>query len=351
MSSRTPEGPLGGFTPTELGGGTADRPEIFPSPLIGEVDRWTTRMYLLAVRTPSLTRPRMITAGVPPELIDTCTEVLTEQGLLRATTPDTWEAIPPDVALPAMAARYETQANYLRDTSTELLQVYRAARLRTGDPAPGVTVLGNLEELSAAVEDVTAAATSQIWAAYDTSPRTTHLFGADLSWHRNRLFAVEGAPLERFTTFDSRMMQHPRAGDVLLARTESGEEIRFLNALPFSIVVADDTSAVIDLTSFDTSGAGSVLIQDRRIVLAVRALCQTWWRLATPLAWDSLGDIDRRSALILSMLAAGATDATMAARAGLSQRTVERRVSALMTQLGAATRFQAGVLAARRGWL
>jgi DNA-binding NarL/FixJ family response regulator len=33
----------------------------------------------------------------------------------------------------------------------------------------------------------------------------------------------------------------------------------------------------------------------------------------------------------------------------VSQRTVERRVRALMDQLGAGTRFQAGVQAGRRG--
>ena len=54
---------------------------------------------------------------------------------------------------------------------------------------------------------------------------------------------------------------------------------------------------------------------------------------------------------ILTLLAAGASDATIARQSGISQRTVERRVRALMDQLGAGTRFQAGVQAARRGWL
>jgi DNA-binding NarL/FixJ family response regulator len=36
---------------------------------------------------------------------------------------------------------------------------------------------------------------------------------------------------------------------------------------------------------------------------------------------------------------------------GLGLRTVRRRISGLMIELGADTRFQAGVEAARRGWL
>ena len=57
----------------------------------------------------------------------------------------------------------------------------------------------------------------------------------------------------------------------------------------------------------------------------------------------------RRDQTILALLAAGAPDATIARQTGVSQRTVERRVRALMDRLGAGTRFQAGVQAARRG--
>ena len=48
------------------------------------------------------------------------------------------------------------------------------------------------------------------------------------------------------------------------------------------------------------------------------------------------------------LLAGGATDETIARQLGLSTRTVERRVRAMLDQLGAETRFQAGVQAARR---
>jgi DNA-binding NarL/FixJ family response regulator len=58
---------------------------------------------------------------------------------------------------------------------------------------------------------------------------------------------------------------------------------------------------------------------------------------------------ERRYQMHLARRAAGATDATIARQTGVSQRTVERRVRALMEQLGAGTRFQAGVQAAHRG--
>jgi DNA-binding NarL/FixJ family response regulator len=61
--------------------------------------------------------------------------------------------------------------------------------------------------------------------------------------------------------------------------------------------------------------------------------------------------LDRRDARILSLLSDGRSDSTIARESGVSLRTVERRVRSLMDRLGAKTRFQAGVQAARRGWI
>ena len=54
---------------------------------------------------------------------------------------------------------------------------------------------------------------------------------------------------------------------------------------------------------------------------------------------------------LLQQLATGAQDEQIARTLGISLRTVRRRVSDVMTEVGADTRFQAGVEAARRGWI
>jgi DNA-binding NarL/FixJ family response regulator len=54
---------------------------------------------------------------------------------------------------------------------------------------------------------------------------------------------------------------------------------------------------------------------------------------------------------LLALMAAGLKDEVVARRLGLSLRTVRRRIANLMDELGADTRFQAGLEAARRGWL
>jgi DNA-binding NarL/FixJ family response regulator len=63
---------------------------------------------------------------------------------------------------------------------------------------------------------------------------------------------------------------------------------------------------------------------------------------------DGPSDADRA---LLGLLAAGLTDAAIARQLGMHPRTVQHRVRDLLDRLGAATRFQAGLQAVRRGWL
>jgi DNA-binding NarL/FixJ family response regulator len=63
---------------------------------------------------------------------------------------------------------------------------------------------------------------------------------------------------------------------------------------------------------------------------------------------DGLPEPDAR---ILGLLLAGLTDQAVANQLGLSMRTVQRRVRALMDLVAAETRLQLGFQAARRGWL
>jgi DNA-binding NarL/FixJ family response regulator len=55
--------------------------------------------------------------------------------------------------------------------------------------------------------------------------------------------------------------------------------------------------------------------------------------------------------LLLGQLAAGAKDEQIARALGMSLRTVRRRVAEVTHELGAQSRFQAGVEAVRRGWV
>jgi dienelactone hydrolase len=93
------------------------------------------------------------------------------------------------------------------------------------------------------------------------------------------------------------------------------------------------------------------------ILSALIALFEAEWARASPIpgittpAADAGGPPDAETATLLAMLAAGMTDASIARSLSRSMRTTQRRMRQLMSDLGATSRFQAGVAARERGWL
>ncbi|MGE6730321.1 response regulator transcription factor [Streptomyces sp. NPDC059900] len=62
-------------------------------------------------------------------------------------------------------------------------------------------------------------------------------------------------------------------------------------------------------------------------------------------------DLSSTERALLRLAAEGCTDAAAASRLHVSHRTARRMMAALMERLGARSRFEAGVKAARLGWL
>lgn len=83
---------------------------------------------------------------------------------------------------------------------------------------------------------------------------------------------------------------------------------------------------------------------------ALTLLFELYWEKAVPVS-ELSGPRSSERTFLLRQLQAGAKDEPIARTMGLSPRTVRRRISQLMIELGADTRFQAGAEAARRGWL
>lgn len=309
-------------------------------------------VYQLAVRHPAMTRAQLVSEGHPPASVDQDLDELAARGLLKpGKTPNTWDAVPPDVALTAAAGRLERRAADTRELAYELSRIYQQVRATYASDRHGIRSLGSLQELDNAINDVVTRAERDIRLLRNPSPHTSLAFRAEQPSDRRRLVSAQGHPLRCRCVYDARTLELPGGGAVVLARVEAGEEARFLTPLPISVTIADEEIAVLDLTSYDSSAVGSMVITERRLVAALNAIVDTFWQLAVPMSGPAISELDERGHRVLRLLAAGATDAAIAEQVGISQRTVERRVRALMEQLGVTTRFQAGVQAARRGWL
>lgn len=149
-----------------------------------------------------------------------------------------------------------------------------------------------------------------------------------------------------------------------------GEEAR-LGHVPMKLAVADGRTAILPLGSEEDRAVESALVVHPSALLdALIGLFEVLWRAATPLrptvprspgpvpgepssagilpSLTSVAPLERFDADVLALLAAGLKDDAIARQLDVSLRTVQRRVRALCDHLGAGTRFQAGLFAARQ---
>jgi DNA-binding CsgD family transcriptional regulator/sugar-specific transcriptional regulator TrmB len=146
---------------------------------------------------------------------------------------------------------------------------------------------------------------------------------------------------------DRPTMDHARA------LIEQGCEVRTVASLPNRMIIYDREFVMIASNAEDTA-AGAVQVSSPGMVTALHSLFESVWQSAEPLeapVHPAPGELTCQQAEALRFLALGHTDEAIAKRLGVSPRTARRITSSLMTHLGARSRFQAGVLAIRLGFL
>jgi hypothetical protein len=144
------------------------------------------------------------------------------------------------------------------------------------------------------------------------------------------------------------------APDVVRQRAAVGEHVRILADVPGRLALVRDSAALIPET-FGLNNGRRLVVRQRSIVGALTMLFESLWERALAVPGIEATEAGAEGAssrrLLLDQLAAGAKDEQIARTLGLSLRTVRRRVAQVLDELGAESRFQAGVEAVRRGWL
>jgi DNA-binding CsgD family transcriptional regulator/sugar-specific transcriptional regulator TrmB len=136
-----------------------------------------------------------------------------------------------------------------------------------------------------------------------------------------------------------------------------GTKVRVTDQQLERMVIMDGTVAVVPVDPANT-GRGALIVRNPGLVAGFLDLFHRAWQDAEELPWlreDSeaarAAQISPQDKRILELLASGCTDETSAREVGVSVRHLRRTISRLMAELGATSRFEAGVEAARRGWL
>ncbi|MFC9794372.1 LuxR C-terminal-related transcriptional regulator [Streptomyces sp. NPDC127584] len=155
--------------------------------------------------------------------------------------------------------------------------------------------------------------------------------------------------------YSQRVGQVPEMVQHLAERAALGVEVRLSPVVPMNMVLADENFALLPTDPRDPDSA-AVLARGPGLVRSYLALYAYCWNAATPYghaepAPHDGGGLTEQQRAALRMLASGIKDEQVARSLGVSLRTVSRLISEVMQELGAASRFEAGVQAARLGLL
>lgn len=183
--------------------------------------------------------------------------------------------------------------------------------------------------------------------------------------------AVSGSALDMGRTIDLRELRRgldiraiyapefrddPAGGAFLREMSEAGALVRVSHDALERMIIVDERLAVVPVDPTDST-RGALVIRAPVLLTGMVRLFGTLWRSATevpptghpaPPQPEPLAEEDRR---VIALLASGTTDETAARVIGVSVRHLRRRVARLMERLGASSRFEAGVAAARKGWI
>ncbi|MER5640270.1 helix-turn-helix domain-containing protein [Kitasatospora sp. NPDC002227] len=276
---------------------------------------------------------------------------LADQGMATRAPVDRerYLAVAPDVAIGTLIGHREAQLRTARAEMHRLMDAFREAS-RFTDPAHSVEVLSGGEAIAQRLEHLTETAEYQV-RGFDCPPYIQDPV-ANLPRQRQRLKAGV-----RFrTVFDKEAVAWPgRLEKEILVGVADGEEARVRPVLPMKMMMADDRMAIIPISVGDAVLDAAYVIHPSALLQALDGLFEAEWERAVPLQAAIGGtaeqgpEADHRK--LLGLLAAGLTDESIARSLGWSARTTQRRLQALMRELGATTRFQAGMAARERGWL
>jgi DNA-binding NarL/FixJ family response regulator len=238
----------------------------------------------------------------------------------------------------ARAQREAAQLRQLADRQAQEASSHRLARVLTD--SDDIAALSNTIGTAASVEHL-----------------TLETFRYDLPLTESSAQPPTAASIARGvrhrSIYETGFLSDPVGSAIVERCAAAGEEIRLLPRLTMKMKITDGSQALLALTP--TGSSVALHLTSPVMVDALRHYFELLWQEARPLtapppSGGALGERERQRLGIAALMRQGLKDEAVARRLGLTSRTVRRRISELMDELAAETRFAAGAEAQRRGW-
>lgn len=310
-------------------------------------------VYRALLRHPDASAERLA-ALIATDATTVCAdlETLAAQGFLRsARTASGYVAVRPDAVREDAIRGAETELDRRRaDLAAARARLaaemddYYAGREAAHDV--DVETVTGLDAIRTRMDEILAGCRREMLAVITDTEDSAEAVDAA----RDEDYALLDRGVSIRTIYQATVREMPNTWAYAAEMAARGEVIRLSDDIPTRLVIRDRDVAVIPVDPDDLD-AGVAVVRSRPIVTMFVTLFELCWARATP-AFAAVTDPDgARNRQLLDLLGNGAKDETVARHLGLNVRTVRRDIAALIEELGAQTRFQAGVHATRRGWL
>ncbi|MFD9381400.1 LuxR C-terminal-related transcriptional regulator [Streptomyces sp. NPDC059999] len=261
-------------------------------------------------------------------------------------------AVAPDTAAEQLVAPLEAQIREQERTISgirEDLGRFLPHYLRRRSAGDALEVLANLEEVRGAIHRASlACATEMLSSQPGGGSRIPEAMQEALG--RDEAMLKRGIAIRTLYHHTARFNGPSQA--YVAAASALGAQYRTAHELFGRLIAFDREIAFIPLND---GSYGAVVIREPSTVAYLCDIFEQTWDLASPFSaavGQGLEEVAREiHETIIRLLAAGLKDEAIARRLGMSLRTARRHIADIMQELGAGSRFQAGVAAAARGLL
>lgn len=309
-----------------------------------------------------------LTAGVGLTQLRGLLSALEMKGLISRSAGSSAGYVPvaPDLAVEGMIQRHLEELELVRAYLPQLRKEFRIPAER-GNPAEFVEVVSGREAVARRFVQLQMSATETIL-VFDKPPYAQP-YNADAQPVNQLEFQRLRDGVQYRAVYSSEALATPGLPKVIQAYGQAGEQARVSPEVPMKLAIADRQLAIIPLVANASARdapardapsqvESAVVVHESSLLDALATLFEAFWDRALPLTFSAKeaidlpaeGDDEERGRL-LALLTAGLTDEAIARQLGISIRTVRRRIRRMMDHLGAVSRFQAGLQAAKRGWL
>lgn len=317
------------------------------------LDQWAERAYLALVDGPALGVEELASrTRIARDVLETALVQLEDGGLIARMPgrPTRYSVLPPEQAVEVLLLARERDISRVRAVAERLGERHR--RTRAGEnTASLIEVVNGPDGVARCGQQLFRLAEREI-RGIDAPPYAQASDGERVN---STAYLVGRRVRSRFIHARDEL-DAPGAIDRIQRDVMAGEEVRFLPQAPMKMVLADDQAGLIPLVTTPQVLDTCILVRPSSLLDALITLFETLWQQAQPFVpggfADGTGDdfVNEEERRIISLLGMGLSDEAIARQLGIGHRTVQRRVQALLVRLGATSRFQAGVLAAGRGW-